>query len=58
MGGLTTFGLILMLAAMVFAKNKTLEQRLRDNPDLSEVDFIFTFFKNFIAMLAEISSFI
>lgn len=44
MGGLTTFGLIVMLAVMVFAKNKTLEQRLRDNPDLSEVDFIFFIF--------------
>lgn len=43
MGGLTTFGLILMLAAMVFAKNKTLEQRLRDNPDLSEVSFLYNF---------------
>lgn len=41
MGGLTTFGLIVMLAAMVFAKNKTLEQRLRDNPDLSEVELFF-----------------
>lgn len=36
-----TFGLLIaVLAAMVFAKNETLEQRLRDNTNLSEVEFI------------------
>lgn len=34
----TIIGLI-MLATIVFAKNETLEQRLRDDPDLSQVYF-------------------